>query len=62
MLVLCKHCLKSCKKFGRVDCEDYFKPTIEDAEKELRKLQDGSDPERKKELEKRINHFNWGMK
>lgn len=61
MLVICKHCLNPCKKFGKVDCEDYKTDNPDDWQKELKSLLDGSNPERFKELQKKIDYFNWGV-
>jgi len=58
--VLCKHCLNLCKKFGKIDCEDYNHPTIEDLEKEYRKLMQ-NDPEKAKEIKKKIDYIWFGI-
>lgn len=60
MKVLCKHCLNPCKKFGKVDCDDYNHPTLEDLEKEYRKLIQ-TDPEKAKEIKKKIDFIWFGI-
>lgn len=62
MLVICKHCLNPCKKFGKVDCNDYKTDNLDDWQKELKSLLDGSNHERFKELQKKIDYFNYGIK
>ena len=60
MKVLCKHCLNTCKKFGRIDCEDYKSFSIEEIQKEYRiALQ--NNPEKAKELKKIVDYFEWGI-
>jgi len=62
MKVLCKHCLNPCKKFGKIDCEDYFKPSVDDLDKERKKLLvSGENPLRLLELQKQIDYFNYGI-
>lgn len=63
MKVLCKFCENLCKKIGRVECADYKKTTIEQLQKELNSLKVSKEnPTRQKELEKKIDYFNWGIK
>ena len=60
MLVICKHCQNTCKKFGKVECDDFYKETISNLEKQYRKLIQ-TDPEKAKEIKKKIDYFNWGI-
>lgn len=60
MLVICKHCINTCKKFGKVDCDDYNHPTIEDLEKEYRQLMQ-TDPAKAKEIKKKIDFIWFGI-
>lgn len=60
MLVLCKHCQNQCKKFGKVDCSDYNNPSIDDWQKEYRKLLQ-TDIEKAKEVKKKIDYFEYGI-
>jgi len=60
MKVLCKHCLNTCKKFGKIDCADYRKETIEDLEKEYRRLMQ-IDKEKAREIKKKIDYIHWGI-
>lgn len=62
MLVLCKFCLNSCKKQGKVDCDIYKTETPEDWQKELKTLLDGSNPQRSNELRKKLDYFYYGIK
>lgn len=62
MIVLCKHCQNPCKKFGKVDCDDYNNLSIEDLENERKKLLvSGENPLRLKELQKELDYFNYGI-
>ena len=38
------------------------KPTPEDWQKELKTLLDGSNPERSKELQEKLDYFNYGIR
>ena len=61
MLVICKHCLNSCKKFGKVDCNDYKTDNPDDWQKEYRKAIQ-TNPEKAAELKKKIDFFEYGVK
>ena len=64
MKVLCKHCLNSCKKAGKIDCEKYKpKANIEELRIEREKLLvSKSNPEKLEEIIKQINYFDYGFK
>lgn len=63
MKVICKHCLNSCKKFGKIDCEDYNNPSIEELDIERKKLIVSDDnPKRLQELKNKLDYFNYGIK
>jgi len=62
MKVFCKNCLNSCKKFGKIDCADYCNPTIQEIEEQINKLLVSQDnPELLKNLQKKIDYFNYGI-
>lgn len=61
MKYLCKHCLNPCKKFGKVDCNDYKTESAEYWKKEWKLLLDGSNPKRAEQLRKKIDFFNYGI-
>jgi len=60
MKVICKHCINSCKKFGRVDCDKYT--SIARAEVLRKEKATCSNPDRIKELDKILNEFDYGIK
>ena len=60
MKVLCKHCLNPCKKFGKVDCEDYKTDNPDDWQKEYNALLLSGNP-KAKELKKKIDYFEYGI-
>jgi len=63
MKVLCKHCENICKKFGRIECDDYKKTSIDDLEKQRKQLLvSGQNPILLKEIQKKLDYFNWGIK
>ena len=54
---ICKHCLKhkACKKLYTPDCKDYNPLIMENLIKESKNIK--TTPERRKELEDKINYF-----
>jgi len=63
MKVLCKHCENLCKKFGRIDCDDYKKTSADDLEKQRNELLvSGKNPELLKEIKKKLDYFYYGIK
>lgn len=62
MKVLCKHCENLCKKFGKIDCDDYKKTSADDLEKQRNALLLSQDtPELLKEIQKKILYFEYGI-
>jgi len=61
MKVLCKHCENLCKKFGRIDCDDYKKTSADDLEKEYRNLMQ-TDKVKAQEIKKKLDYFYYGIK
>jgi len=63
MKVLCKHCENICKKFGRIECDDYKKTSIDDLENQRKQLLvSGQNPVLLKEIQRKLDYFNWGIK
>lgn len=58
MKVLCKHCLNSCKKIGRIECDKYEKLDMKKLREEKSKC---TDPVRLKELTRILDAMDYGM-
>jgi len=59
----CKFCQNPCKQPGLKDCTKYNPTNIEDDRKELRALQvKRIDNDRRKELQRKLDFLDYGMK
>lgn len=60
--IFCKHCIKTCKRVGKVKCDKFETESISELRKERNKLIiNKTDPQRLEYIENKINKFDYGL-